>query len=104
MIALWLISATVLQTVIAPPADEIVVLGRKLASTEGEITTNVITGKHRCTVEKTSGDVRVDKAVCDIAIACLKARKGGPAFKPCVLEGRERFLAQLSKSYEDVAQ
>ena len=83
-----------------PFTDEVVVMGKKLELTQGVIKTNVVTGKSRCTVEKSSGDARVDKAVCDIAIACLQARKDGPAFRPCVLDGRRRFLAELTEAQE----
>jgi hypothetical protein len=83
-----------------PPAEDVVIIGRRLAATQGLITTNVLTGKSRCTVSKTSGDARIDKAVCDIAIACLKARQDGPAFKPCVADGRKRFIESLTNTQD----
>ena len=82
----------------AMTSEEIVVIGKKLARTEGEIRTNVLTGRSKCIVRKTSGDARVDTAVCDIAIGCLRARQDGPKFRPCVTEGRQRFLAGLASA------
>ena len=104
----FLLALFAIGEVIPPPQpyaaeDEIVVIGKKLALTQGEIKTNVLTGKAKCTVSKTSGDPRVDKAVCDIATACLRARKDGPAFKPCVQEGRLRFLEGLARANEGKA-
>ncbi len=79
---------------------EIVVIGRKLRLTEGVITTNVITRQSKCKVEKSSGDVRIDNAVCDIAMTCLRRPMKDEAFRNCVKEGRQRFLAQLSSGSE----
>jgi hypothetical protein len=94
---------------VAPPAapavsDEVLVVGRKLQNTQGMIVTNVLTGNSKCKVDKSSGDPRVDKAVCDIAIACIRQKKEGEAFKGCVRDGRQRFLADLSRTLESAGQ
>jgi hypothetical protein len=84
----------------APAESEIVVIGRKLQLTKGLITTNVLTGRSACKVEKSSGDLRVDNAVCEIAITCLRQGRDGKAFAPCVKDGRQRFLAKLNQEAE----
>jgi hypothetical protein len=80
--------------------EEVVVIGKKLAKMKGFISTNVLTRKSRCTVEQSSGDPRIDKATCDIAIACLRQKKEGQAYRSCVEEGRRHFLAQLSGPFQ----
>ena len=84
----------------AGPSTDITVIGRKLAQTEGVIRTNVLTRNMSCEVDKSSGDLRIDDAVCKIAVSCLRQRFEGDAFRNCVLAGRKRFLNELTEQQQ----
>ncbi|MBB5699655.1 hypothetical protein [Sphingomonas yantingensis] len=70
---------------------DLVVVGKRFDATRGTVGRNLVTGKRRCRVTRTSGDAAIDNGVCEVAMHCLDKGRG-EAFRTCVRDGRARFL------------
>ena len=73
-------------------AEAITVTARRFEQTRGILSKNVLTGRMRCRVTQTSGIAVLDKAVCDIAMACWQRKLASPEFSACVRDGRRQSL------------
>ena len=85
----------------AEQAEEIVVIAQRLERTKGQLKRRGSSGPVTCRVTATSGNPRIDGAVCEIAIACAQGSwSDAPKFRECVKAGRESFLERYFQDEE----
>lgn len=88
-----------------PPAEDIVVLAKKLKSTRIVWKASDKSGSLKlstCKVKKSSGDKVVDAIACRALEQCLPtvplgAKQLPPAFHECVFEQRDGMIAELAR-------
>jgi len=87
MIALMLL----LAVQAAPADDEIVVLGRRLAATQ-VIVGRDAQGKFTCGLSQSSGNGKLDAALCKAAATCVRKGAGDQAGVTACIEARKPAL------------
>jgi hypothetical protein len=77
----------------APSPDEIVVTANRMTRVQYGMSVNRLTGASRCRISRSSGDVAVDRHVCEIAKYCARAsQKTRPAIEQCTEERKQAFI------------
>ena len=79
--------------------QEIVVIGKRLESISVMVG-RTPKGKLTCSVDRTSGSLRLDKRLCKTAAKCVRKNKADPsdaAIKSCIDRKKPKLLAKLRK-------
>lgn len=79
--------------------QEIVVIGKRLESIS-VIIGRTPEGKLTCSVDRTSGSLRLDKRLCKTAAKCVRKNKDNPSdavIKNCIDSKKPKLLAKLRK-------
>ncbi|WP_109355971.1 hypothetical protein [Sphingorhabdus sp. EL138] len=80
--------------------DEIVVIGRRLNSISTMVGKDQI-GRFTCSVDKSSGNVNLDKRLCKTTVRCIRdGAVGDGAVKACVEAEKPKLLAKLRRELE----
>ncbi|GAB5487447.1 MAG: hypothetical protein Pars2KO_10170 [Parasphingorhabdus sp.] len=77
--------------------QEIVVIGKRLESISVMVG-QTPKGKLTCSVDRTSGSLRLDKRLCKTAAKCVRKNKDNPsdmAIKSCIDKKKPKLLAKL---------
>ncbi|HEX8302777.1 hypothetical protein [Sphingomonas sp.] len=100
MIAAFVLAA-LLQTAPAPSQAEefdIVVIGRRLSEVSVTVGRDP-RGKFTCGLNKTTGNARLDRALCTAAATCVrKGARDGATVRVCVDRRKPDLLADIRKS------
>ncbi len=95
---LFLFSAALIE----PPStveQEIVVIGKRLESIT-VLVGQTPEGKLSCSVDRSSGSLRLDKRLCKTAAKCVRKNRENPSdklIKSCIDKKKPKLLAQLRK-------
>lgn len=79
--------------------QEIVVIGKRLDSISVMVG-RTPEGKLTCSVDRTSGSLRLDKRLCKTAAKCVRKNRDNPsdsAIKSCIDKKKPKLLAKLRK-------
>ena len=100
MIASLLLALSMAST--EPPMtveQEIVVIGKRLDSMSVMVG-QTPEGKLTCSVDRTSGSLRLDKRLCKTAAKCVRKNRDNPSdqvIKSCIDKKKPKLLAKLRK-------
>ncbi len=77
----------------APSPDEIVVTANRLNRVQYGMSVNRLTGASRCRISRSSGDIAVDRHVCEIARYCARtSQKTRAAIEQCTEARKQEFM------------
>ncbi|WP_108811470.1 hypothetical protein [Sphingorhabdus sp. Alg231-15] len=80
--------------------DEIVVIGRRLNSISAMVGKDQ-KGRFTCSLDKSSGNVNLDKRLCKTTVRCIRdGATGDSGIKACVEAEKPKLMAKLRRELE----